>query len=260
MNSAARVSTRFPAHLAFAAAVPFALAAAITLACYFASGGSFFAATSESTPSKIAPSGATLGLFFGPMLLVPFLTPAFALSEKTFRARLIAVAALTLGVWLVWLIAGSINLSEAFRCGLVLAAWVFALAGFAGLLNATGLHPIFAAALTAALALAWLTWPVWLSHLLTGQSAPVLLTAPHPLLSLNGILLDHFNAWDRYGIAYRDLTTLNQDILFTMPASIWPMVAVHIAIGIIGLTLASRRGRNLEIDLRHMNRSDPSRP
>ncbi|HWE96426.1 MAG TPA: hypothetical protein VG269_20865 [Tepidisphaeraceae bacterium] len=243
MNSAARVSTRFPARLAFAAAVPFALAVAIALACYFASGGSFFAATSESASTKIAPSGATLGLFFGPVLLLPFLAPALALAEENLRARLIAVGALTFGIWLVWLLTGSIHVSEALRCGLVLAAWVFALAGFASLLCAAGLHPIFASALTAAFALAWLTWPVWLSHFLTGQSAPIMLTAPHPLLSLNGVLLDHFNAWDRYGIAYRDLTTLNQDILFTMPASISPMVISHIALGSAGFAIAYRRDR-----------------
>jgi hypothetical protein len=224
MNFAAPASAFPRTRVALAVPVPFVLGAGAAIACYGA-------------------SGASLGLFFGPILLISLLAPTLTLGEQTIRARLIAVAALTLGVWLVWLIAGSINLSEAFRCGLVLAAWVFALAGFASLLNATGLHPIFAAALTAAFALAWLTWPVWLSHLLTGQSASVLLTAPHPLLSLNGVLLDHFNAWDRYGLAYRDLTTLNQDILFTMPASVGPMVISHIALGSAGFAIAYHRDR-----------------
>ncbi|MDB5292741.1 MAG: hypothetical protein JWL69_3982 [Phycisphaerales bacterium] len=227
MNPAASSPGLSPTRLAVVAAVPFVLGMGVALAFYGA-------------------SGASLGLFFGPMLLVSLVAPALALAEETVRARLVAGAGLTLGVWLVWLFTGTIGLIDALRCGLILAAWVLALAGFASLLRAAGLHAAFASTFTALLALAWLTWPVWLSHWLTGQSAPTWLTAPHPLLSLNGVLLDRFNAWDRRDLAYRELTVLNQDILYTMPASIWPMVAVHVALGMIGFTLARLRGRKLE--------------
>ncbi|MDB5305714.1 MAG: hypothetical protein JWM97_3263 [Phycisphaerales bacterium] len=228
MNSVAPASAIHRAHLALAALVPFVLGAGMAIACY-------------------AASGASLGLFFGPVLLVSLVAPALTLGEETLRARLIAAAGVTLGIWLVWLFAGTIGLIDALRCGLIVATWIVALTGFATLLRAAGLHAAFASTFTALLALAWLTWPVWLSHWLSGQSVPTWLTAPHPLLSLNGVLLDRFpEAWDRRDLAYRELTVLNQDILYTMPASIWPMVVFHAALGTMAFAAASlkvsRRG------------------
>ncbi|MDB5301916.1 MAG: hypothetical protein JWO87_3579 [Phycisphaerales bacterium] len=225
MNSVAPASAIHRAHLA--ALVPFVLGAGMAIACY-------------------AASGASLGLFFGPVLLVSLVAPALTLGEETLRARLIAAAGVTLGIRLVWLFAGTINFRDALQCEIILAAWIFALTGFATLLRTAGLPAAFASALSAALALAWLTWPVWLSHSLAGQSVPSWLTAPHPLLALNGVVLDRFNAWDRYELAYRDLTTLNQDILYTMPVSVWPMFIVHAALGTAGFGIAQLRSRKID--------------
>ena len=50
--------------------------------------------------------------------------------------------------------------------------------------------------------------------------------AIHPLFAINGVLVN-LGAWSHLPIAYRELTTLGQDVPYTLPASVWPMVLVH---------------------------------
>jgi hypothetical protein len=94
--------------------------------------------------------------------------------------------------------------------------------------------PTFASAIATILALAWLTWPVWLSPRLTGPSAATTvkyLTWMHPLFAVNGVLTN-LGAWSHLPIAYRYLTTLGQDVPYALPTSIWPAALVHLVLGI----------------------------
>src|SRR5947209_5890025 len=74
-------------------------------------------------------SGVSLGLFFGPMLLLAFLTPPLVAGENSMRGRLMICAAVALGTWCIWLFAASLGAIDLFRCGLVLGAFVLSMAG-----------------------------------------------------------------------------------------------------------------------------------
>ena len=142
--------------------IPLILALAIVVSCYFA-------------------SGVSLGLFFGPMLLITFLASPLAMGEETCRGRLIICAVLAAGVWLVWLVTADLSFVDAARCGLV---------------------------------------------------------------AMNTILVTQPKFWDRYTLAYQQLTTLNQDILYTLPRTVVWMVGWHFAIGGAGFSLSRcARGR-----------------
>ncbi|HZL37155.1 MAG TPA: hypothetical protein VFC78_17680 [Tepidisphaeraceae bacterium] len=212
------------------ALVPFLASLAVAIACYLS-------------------SGVSLGLFFGPILLLAFLAPPLAMAEPTLAGRLVASIAMALPIWLVWIILGGVGAFADLRVGLVLISFVLALAGCASLLDHLGLGTTFAAALTALLAIAWLTWPVWLSPWLTGPAAQRLvgwLAFAHPLLSLNGVLFKQFNFWDRYTIAYQQLTTLNQDMLYALPRSVFWTFAIHCGFGGLMLMSAQRSPRSSE--------------
>lgn len=183
-------------------------------------------------------AGVSLGLFFGPMLLIGFLAPPLAMSEETVARRLLVCAGLCSGVVLIWGVTANLAIFDFVRCSALLAAYVLALAGSAALLDRVGMGKVFAAALVALIAFAWLAWPVWLVPWLTGQSAQAIvqgLTVAHPLMALNGVLFDRFNIWDRYTLSYQHLTTLNQDIFYSLPQSIAAMVASHAGVGIAGI-------------------------
>ena len=64
------------------------------------------------------------------------------------------------------------------------------------------------------------------------ESAPL-----NPLLAINGVLRERFDMWDRYRIAYQQLTTLNQDVIYALPKTIWPSVGLNIFVGVWGLVL-----------------------
>ncbi|HZK81337.1 MAG TPA: hypothetical protein VFC46_09730 [Humisphaera sp.] len=192
-----------------------------------------------------AVSGVSLGLFFGPILLVTFLAPGLAMAEDATIPRLIACAGLTLGIALIWLISGNLSAFDAVRCIGVLAAYIFALAGLAAFLSRLGMGPTYPAAIAVVIGFAWLTWPVWLCPWLDGRRAESIahvLAVAHPLMAINGVLFDRFNIWDRYMMSYQQLTTLNQDVFYTLPKTIFWMVAVHGVVGAIGFLRVSKPG------------------
>jgi hypothetical protein len=241
-----------PPSLAGAFAVPFIFATLIAIACGWA-------------------AGRSLGLFFGPVLLVPMIAPQLYLMRlagvawagtparangPTARARVLAdatqnwipialmLAGLVLPILVAWLFYSHIETISVLRCGLVLAAWVLGLLGFAGLLTRIGVAPVLASAIVAAFAFAWLTWPVWLSRELPtpwGQWVIHWLAPLNPLLAINGVLRERFDMWDRYRIAYQQLTTLNQDVIYALPKSTWPSVGLKIFVGVWGLVLFPKK-------------------
>ena len=182
--------------------------------------------------------GAGLGLFFGAILLAALYVPSLSVMERAHNSW-INLCALTLGVCACWAMAmpwQDVTIFELLRCCLVCAAFVWAMGGLAVALGKLKLSPPFSAALISAVALLWLTWPAWMSHALTQHLVNALVIA-HPLLAINGVL-QHLGTWDRAPIAYRQLTILNQDIPYHLPQSIFPAVAVHGVIGLIGSLLA----------------------
>jgi hypothetical protein len=192
-------------------------------------------------------TGPGLGLYLGAILLATLYTPALVLAE-TSRAMWIPVAAIAIASALLLVIsngAADISASEWLHCSIVLAAYVWALAGVAALLSLGRLPAPLAAALTVFVGLLWLTWPVWLSHWMT-QGLADWLTPANPLLAINSVL-KHLGTWDRAPIAYRALTVLNQDVPYHLPVGIFYAVILHMVIGAPGMILLTRRSRDASI-------------
>ena len=58
-----------------------------------------------------------------------------------------------------------------------------------------------------------------------GETLVDWLVPAHPLFAINAVL-DHFDTWDRYPLAYSRLTVLNQDVFYRMPAGVlWTTLA-----------------------------------
>jgi hypothetical protein len=188
-------------------------------------------------------AGTSLGLFFGGLFLVTFLTPAAILEQKEFRGIALSLAASVGPIAATWLIADlktSDTIGQWIEATTVLIAYTLAIAGIAVLLSACKLPEIFAAAIAIILGLAWLTWPVWLSATLVNHeanSAVENLVKLHPPLVINGILTGE-PAWTEMSLAYH-LTNLNQDVPIRLPSSVIPCAALHAIIG-IGFWLAAK--------------------
>lgn len=223
------LSNRTVSDLLRAAAAPFALALLAGIACYLA-------------------GGPTLGLFFGPILFASILAPPLVLAERDLIGRLFVAGAIIDGIAVVWLAAvifSPTTLLQWLTCYLVLIAWVAALWGVAAALDRLLRLALAAQAVTVILALAWLTWPVWLSPWLIGRdgaSIAAWLTPAHPLLAINGVLA-HLGIWSEQGIAYH-LTNLGQDVPYELPASMLPAVLLHLLVGITMIWLARLRPRH----------------
>ena len=101
-----------------------------------------------------------------------------------------------------------------------------------------GLTPRRGAAAVMLLAIAWLTWPVWLGPQLVawGLGVPGWATAWHPLFAANAAVVDALGVWTERPLAYA-LTPLGQDLAYAFPDSPWPAAVVHLAVGIAGVSL-----------------------
>jgi len=183
-------------------------------------------------------AGSSLGLFFGGLFVVTFLTPAGVLQQKSLAAAmggLIAVVAPVAGVWLITVFETADTFGQWIEATMVLAVYALAIGGIGLGLARAKLPAVFAAGLAILVGLAWLTWPVWLSGALVraGFGGMVQnLVWLHPPLVINGILTGE-PAWTERSLAYH-LTDLNQDVPIRLPGNIGACVAVH---GILGLLL-----------------------
>ncbi|MEA2710242.1 MAG: hypothetical protein QOF78_2843, partial [Phycisphaerales bacterium] len=118
------------------------------------------------------------------------------------------------------------------ECYLVLAAYAFAL---------TALSRATAAWVAVLVGIAWLTWPIWTAPFLDIGVARWL-TPAHPLMAINSIVLNH-GVWLEQPLMYR-FTTLNQDVPYALPRSIWPCAIVHVFIGLMLLAPGALRARS----------------
>lgn len=204
-----------------------------------------------------AMTGATLGFLFAPVLLATIFTPPLILAHPKTRLRVVAWLTIAIGVSIGWLLFAGLRPSESFRCIFVLTAYLLALAGLASLLNTFGITELLASAIVTIFALLWLTWPIWLSRALTSSHGDALvgwLSPAHPLLAINGVVRARFDAWDRYQMAYQQLTTLNQDVIYRLPAGIALAVLFHLAVGALSMmsavfakTLAAKRRSRIDM-------------
>ena len=195
---------------------PFLLSLCATGLCYFA-------------------AGPTLGLFFGSFFVAAMIVPP--LQQTAADARTIGVgvcigdsgrvgcglnAAGCLRFRLPQKSPGSPGLGHR-------AAWP----GQTGACRAARRTPAVAATLL--IALAWLTWPVWLTAALEtshGQTIVDLLVPAHPPF-LHQWRNETLRRWDHYpALAYPTLTVLNQDVSYRQPTSIFPAVLLHAALGL----------------------------
>jgi len=183
----------------------------------------------------------------GAVLLATLYVPLLTVAEEP-STRWVPAVSCTIGIALVWLfccIADELSFGQWLQCDLVLLAYLAALGGLTSSLAAWRVTPALSAALITVIALAWLTWPVWLSPWLT-QGLVTWLVPAHPIMALNSVV-KHLGTWDRAPIAYRQLTTLNEDVSYRLPRTIIPMLAVHVALGAAGWVSSwkwSRRGAN----------------
>jgi hypothetical protein len=185
-----------------------AISILFTLLCYFA-------------------AGPTLGLFIGGFFVAAFFAPV---DWKT-------VAAGVALIWLIPLFQTADTFYEWLRLAALLICFAAAIASINFFLKSIGVHPTFSAAIATLLALAWLTWPIWLSPQIPDLSDNLInnLVALHPPLVANGVL--HAEApWTERIIAYR-LTRLNQDTPIHLPTRIWPSAALHLTIAALFFAL-----------------------
>jgi len=190
-------------------------------------------------------SHSALAVTFGGLLAITIALPPLAVaSDRWLDAVLITIASIT-AVILVWLWL-AISWPQWWACTLVLTAFSFAVAATTMLLARIGTHAVVSAAIVLVIALAWLSWPVWLSPYLAGHQTLVnALVAGHPLLAVNGTLIDE-EIWTERPQMY-GWTALNQDVSFSMPASVFWCVILHAGIGVasvspITIALLRRRG------------------
>jgi len=222
--------------------------------------------------------GPTLGLFFGSLAFLTLLAPpVFAYRLPPFASglqpptstlplphffplssphqpqapghcfHLSPFLPLLAGVSIIWFLAvvcGDTSLGQWFLATALLAAYLLALFGVVRILTSLSLNPIPAAALTTTLALAWLTWPIWLAsfsfHDMYGIFSSALIHA-HPLLGLNGTL-NHLGYWVKQDHIYR-ITVLNQDVSYAQPHGAAFAILAHAAAGACLLLLAWLRQR-----------------
>ena len=179
--------------------------------------------------------GATPGLFFGALVAVALITPPLVAAPADRLRQLIVASSVVDGVSIPLLLAVTddyVTLLNWLRAYVLLAALAAAVWGVAALLIRAGVLQVLASALTVALALAWLAWPVWLSPWLAGRDALVgWLVAAHPLLGLDGALRHLGTPWTERHLMYTKLTVLNQDVFYSLPRGVGPAVLLHLAVG-----------------------------
>lgn len=194
-----------------AAGPGFILALGSAIVCYFA-------------------AGDRLGLLFGGVLTATLIVPFLVLAERRRADRAIVAGAVIVAIGIVWLapaLAGRISWGAWLACVGVLAAHVLALGTVASLLRRLGLSGASAGGAVVLLALAWLTWPFWLSPWMTWsnrQEVVAALVAGHPLFAINGAIGGQF--WPNHLLSYHLMNVMN-DIPYELPRSVWRMVIVH---------------------------------
>jgi hypothetical protein len=192
-------------------------------------------------------SGPTLGVYLGALILVTAITPPLLLGQDRWPNRITSLSAVVTPVAVIWLIAAlrsDTRIGEWLAAVIVLSAYTLALSALASAMRTARMSAVVASALTVTLALAWLTWPIYLSRTWHGEaSAPGVarLGNVHPGLAINA-QLRHLGNWTEQSIAYH-LTDLNQNVPFTPPQTIWPTTLFHATLAAALFALSFRRER-----------------
>ncbi|MDQ3440509.1 MAG: hypothetical protein M3478_09190 [Planctomycetota bacterium] len=211
---------------------PFILLAALTGCCYLA-------------------AGPSLGLYLGGLALGMTLTPPFVVAHVARVERVLAVGSLIDGVGVVWLVAmfrSDVTFGQWLAAYVLLAACAIGAAGLTLALS-RWVGALFASALATVIVLAWLAWPIWLSAWIDRPSVVIAigwLVPVHPLLSLNG-LLAHLGVWGEGPLMYQ-LTSLGQDVPYSLPSSIAICAGAHVLLGGALLLVSRAREPRATID------------
>ena len=206
---------------------PLLLLALLTTCCYLA-------------------AGPTLGLYLGGLAPAMLLTPQFTVAHRAPIERVLSVASVVDGVGVVWLLAlfrSDLTFGQWLGAYVLLAACALGVAG-ATLLLARWIGELFASALTTVIAVAWLTWPIWLSAWVDRSGVGRMIDALvpfHPLLAMNG-LLAHLGVWGEGPLMYQ-LTSLGQDVPYSLPSAIAWCAGAHLLLG-GALLLISAAGKS----------------
>jgi hypothetical protein len=186
-------------------------------------------------------SHSVLSSTFGGVLIVTIALPPLVLAVKCRPHRLLVATVGVVAVIAVWLFL-PIDWPQWWACAVLLAAYAAALTGMAALLRRVGANAVVSAAVVVVVALAWLSWPVWLSPCLAGHETLVdWLVFAHPLLALNGVLIDQ-GIWTERPLMY-GWTALNQDVTYSMPSGVWSCVVLHCALGLAFSVSAAFRNK-----------------
>lgn len=187
-------------------------------------------------------AGPSLGIFLGGLLLITFLVPPLAMAEASVINRLLAVGIFALTIVAIWLYAAirsETKVIEWAGASTVLLAFAIALAGLASGLRLARCSPIVAATITVILAIAWLTWPIYMSRTWDGESSEAgvdRLIVLHPGMAINA-QVSKLGAWTGQSVAYH-LTDLQQNVMYSLPHNYWPCVLFNCILGgaLLGLS------------------------
>lgn len=175
--------------------------------------------------------GADLHTFFGSVALATLIaSPLAAISDSLLELELLQFC-IGLGIGAGWCVASSreaLTPSILSDCLLILLAWLMCMVGMSALLTRLFRDPTLGSATTTALALAWLTAPIWLGT----HAQPIVKF--HPLFAMNVSLID-LGTWTEQSFEYRYLFSLGQDVPYLLPATIWMCVGLHAFIGFLSL-------------------------
>jgi hypothetical protein len=185
--------------------------------------------------------GRNLGLFFGGLVLASILSPLLVIAERELLRQLsimIGVVAAIAIVWLSCVFNDAITLWEWARAASVLLVFAAAVAVLASSFALVRIPP----AVAVVLAMAWLSWPIWLAPALRGRESSErivgALIAVNPTFAIQGALSKSFNVpWAQYRIAYR-LTNIGDDIPYQMPTSILRCWLFHGLVAFIAMLAA----------------------
>jgi len=181
--------------------------------------------------------GPNLGGAFWIVVVVALLAPIAASGSRDLLSALFSVSGVVVGVAMS---ATALLSHDAFSVGQALAVAAAAIALGASLAATVRLlllirfAPVLAGAVVSLLALAWLSWPVWLSPWLTFASSgdwATRLAAVHPLLSINAVV-QQFGFWTQSKHIYR-LTTVGQNFQVGLPSGVMKCAMFHLVIAVL---------------------------
>jgi hypothetical protein len=196
-----------------------------------------------ASAAMVTASGVNLGMLFGAIALAAILIPPMSLVRAKLGHALLICAMVCDGLAIPWLIAlwnAPVTLIQLLLCYVLMIGWCAALFGLTLAMARFFRDEITSSAIVVVLAMLWLSSLIWLP---ASTGAPVDgLLAVHPLFALNG-LLKELGIWTQQPIAYKYLFTLGQDVPYVLPATVWPCVALHSLIGMVGIGIGRVRGR-----------------